>query len=171
MRSFRRLGASWLARGVALSLITSSIALGPAHPAAAATGDPFRFIYDQDGRLRAAVTPTDSAKWTYDAVGNITAISRQAATTLSVIEFASHAGPVGATVHIYGTAFSTTPGSNTVKFNGTLATVSSSTTPNSSSRSATPPRRAPIRSPFRARSRRRSQASLRRARPQVAPSP
>src|SRR5438552_1184172 len=128
MRSFRRLGASWLARGVALSLITSSIALGPAHPAAAATGDPFRFIYDQDGRLRAAVTPTDSAKWTYDAVGNITAISRQAATTLSVIEFASHAGPVGATVHIYGTAFSTTPGSNTVKFNGTLATVSSSTT-------------------------------------------
>ena len=85
MRSFRRLGASWLARGVALSLITSSIALGPAHPAAAATGDPFRFIYDQDGRLRAAVTPTDSAKWTYDAVGNITAISRQAATTLSVI--------------------------------------------------------------------------------------
>src|SRR5438105_1019767 len=128
MRSFRRLGASWLARGVALSLITSSIALGPAHPAAAATGDPFRFIYDQDGRLRAAVTPTDSAKWTYDAVGNITAISRQAATPRSVIEFASHAGPVGATVHIYGTAFSTTPGSNTVKFNGTLATVSSSTT-------------------------------------------
>ena len=61
MRSFRRLGASWLARGVALSLITSSIALGPAHPAAAATGDPFRFIYDQDGRLRAAVQGPDGS--------------------------------------------------------------------------------------------------------------
>jgi RHS repeat-associated protein len=119
----------WIARALATTLVATSIALGPAaSPAIAAAGDPFRFIYDQNGRLAAAVTPTDSAKWTYDAVGNITAITRQVATTLSVIEFAPHSGQVGATVTIYGTAFSTTPSSNIVKFNGTTATVISSTT-------------------------------------------
>jgi RHS repeat-associated protein len=120
---------SWIARELAITLVVTSIALGPAaSPAVAAAGDPFRFIYDQNGRLAAAVTPTDSAKWTYDAVGNITAITRQVATTLSVIEFAPHSGQVGTTVTVYGTAFSTTPSSNTVKFNGTVATVLSSTT-------------------------------------------
>ena len=119
---------SWGSRFLVSALVITSVLFGPATAAVAATGDPFRFIYDQNGRLAAAVTPTDSAKWTYDAVGNITAITRQAATTLSVIEFAPHSGQVGATVTIYGTAFSTTPGSNIVKFNGTTATVISSTT-------------------------------------------
>jgi RHS repeat-associated protein len=119
---------SWGSRFLVLVLVSTSVLFGPAPSAIAATGDPFRFIYDQNGRLAAAVTPTDSANWTYDAVGNITAITRQLATTLSVIEFAPHSGQVGATVTIYGTAFSTTPASNLVKFNGVTATVISSTT-------------------------------------------
>jgi RHS repeat-associated protein len=110
------------------ALIATSVPLAPTFEAAAAAGDPFRFIYDQIGRLVAAVTPTDTAIYAYDAVGNMTTITRQAATTLAVIEFAPHAGAVGNSVTIYGTAFSTTPSLNTVKFNGTTATVVSSTT-------------------------------------------
>lgn len=119
----------FVAHALAVLMVISGLLAGPASsPAAAAAGDPFRFIYDQNGRLVASVTPTDSARWTYDAVGNITAITRVVATTLSVLEFAPHTGPVGASVRIYGTAFSTTPASNIVKFNGVTATVSSSTT-------------------------------------------
>jgi len=113
---------------LALSLVATSVPLAPSIEAAGAVGDPFRFIYDQAGRLVASVTPTDTAIHTYDAVGNITGITRQAATTLAVIEFAPHAGAVGSSATIYGTAFSPTPSLNTVKFNGTTATVLSSTT-------------------------------------------
>ena len=121
--------AVWLSRFLVASLVSTSLSLGPsANKAAAATGDPFRFIYDQSGRLVAAVTPTDVAKYTYDAVGNITAITRSLATAVAVIEFAPHSGAVGATVTIYGSGFSTTPSQNTVKFNGVTATVTSSTT-------------------------------------------
>jgi RHS repeat-associated protein len=120
--------SAWVSRGLVALLVITSLLIAPPNPAAAITGDPFRFIYDQLGRLVAAVTPTDSAKYTYDAVGNITAITRQVATTLAVIEFAPHAGPTGTTVTIYGTAFSTTPSQNTVKFNNTTATVTSATT-------------------------------------------
>ena len=88
----RVLGPRWVARGLVASLVVSSMLLGPTNPAVAATGDPFRFIYDQDGRLVAAVTPTDSARYTYDGVGNITAISRVVATTVSVLEFAPYSG-------------------------------------------------------------------------------
>ncbi|HTP66935.1 MAG TPA: IPT/TIG domain-containing protein [Geobacteraceae bacterium] len=41
--------------------------------------------------------------------------------------FSPTSGPVGTSVTISGTNFSTTPASNTVKFNGTAATVTSST--------------------------------------------
>jgi YD repeat-containing protein len=111
-----------------LSLVATSVPLAPAQEAAAAVGDPFRFIYDQAGRLVASVTPTDTAIYAYDAVGNMTTITRQAATVLTVIEFAPHAGAVGTSVTISGTAFSPTPSLNTVKFNGTTATVLSATT-------------------------------------------
>jgi RHS repeat-associated protein len=120
--------SAWLSRWLVAALVVTSLLISPPEPAAAAAGDPFRFIYDQAGRLVASVTPTDTAIHTYDAVGNITAITRQAATVLTVIEFAPHAGAVGASVTIYGTAFSPTPSLNTVKFNGTTATVISSTT-------------------------------------------
>ncbi len=128
MGSQRRFVSDWVSRGLVTLLVITSLLISPPGPAAAATGDPFRFIYDQAGRLVASVTPTDTAIYAYDAVGNITTITRQAATVLSVIEFAPHAGAVGATVTIYGTAFSPTPSLNTVKFNATTATVISATT-------------------------------------------
>lgn len=65
-------------------------------------------------------------EYTYDAAGNITAIARQAAGGFAITSFDPTSGPVGATVTIYGTGFSTTPASNAVKFNGTAATVTAS---------------------------------------------
>src|SRR5439155_10670872 len=121
--------SAWLARALVVAVIsTSSPLIAPSNKALAAAGDPFRFIYDQSGRLVAAVTATDTAKYTYDAVGNLTAITRQTATVVNVIEFAPHRGTTGGQVTVYGTGFSATPSQNTVKFNGVLATVSSSTT-------------------------------------------
>jgi hypothetical protein len=63
---------------------------------------------------------------TYDNVGNITQIKRQAATGFAITGFDPATGAVGAAVTIYGTGFDPTPANNTVKFNGTTATVSAS---------------------------------------------
>ena len=86
------------------------------------------YVYDELGRLIAVTDPAgDTARYSYDAVGNILSISRYSSSTLSLISFNPTSGPIGATVTIYGTAFSTTPSQNTVTFNGTAATVVSST--------------------------------------------
>ncbi len=86
------------------------------------------YVYDELGRVIAVTDPSgDTVRYNYDAVGNVTSISRAASSTLSFISFSPGSGPVGATVTIYGTAFSTTPANNTVTFNGTAATVSAAT--------------------------------------------
>ena len=83
-----------------------------------------RYVYDELGRLAAAVDLNgEMAKYTYDAVGNITAITRQSANTLTLLAFSPHSGPVGTTVTIAGTGFSSTPANNTVTFGGIGATV------------------------------------------------
>ena len=86
-----------------------------------------KYIYDEMGRLVAIITPTEAATYTYDAVGNLLSISRGNSSQVSVIEFTPNGGPIGATVTIYGTAFSTTPSENTVTFNGVAANVTSAT--------------------------------------------
>ncbi len=87
---------------------------------------PISYVYDQLGRLTAAIDQAGNvAGYAYDAVGNILSISRGTAQQLSVITFSPNTGSVASTVTIYGTAFSTTPSQNTVKFNGTTATVTS----------------------------------------------
>lgn len=87
------------------------------------------YAYDSLGRL-IGVTDSlgDTATYTYDAVGNITAIGRYSSSSVSVIGFAPSHAAAGAQVTIYGTAFSATPSSNTVSFNGTSATVMSAST-------------------------------------------
>lgn len=87
------------------------------------------YVYDDVGRLRAVIDPaSDTAIYVYDSVGNLTGITRQSSTTLAVLQFTPGTGPVGTTVTIYGTGFSATPASNTVKFNGTTATVLTAST-------------------------------------------
>ncbi len=98
--------------------------IGTAGPAA-----DISYVYDDAGRLRAVIDPaSDTAVYAYDAVGNLTGITRQASSTLAVLQFTPSSGPIGTTVTIYGTAFSATPVSNTVKFNGTTATVLTAST-------------------------------------------
>jgi YD repeat-containing protein len=88
------------------------------------------YVYDNAGRLRAVIDPaSDTAIYAYDSVGNLTGITRQPSSTLAVLQFTPSSAPVGATVTIYGTGFSATPASNTVKFNGiTATTLTASTT-------------------------------------------
>jgi YD repeat-containing protein len=85
------------------------------------------YIYDELSRLVAVVSPSEVATYSYDAVGNLLSITRGNASLVSVIEFTPNNGSVGTEVTIFGTAFSSTPANNTVKFNGVTATVISST--------------------------------------------
>ena len=94
----------------------------------AANNNPVKYVYDDLGRLAAVIDPAgDTARYTYDSVGNLLSISRQSSTLVSIIDFTPKIGLAGTVVTIYGTGFSTTPSSNTVTFNGTVAVVSSST--------------------------------------------
>jgi RHS repeat-associated protein len=115
---------SWIALLVSVPLLVLGL---PAPPVVAATqSDPISYAYDEAGRLRAVIDPSaGAAVYTYDAVGNLVSISRQSATATSIIEFDSDSGPVGSSVTIYGTGFSSTPSQNTVSFNGVAATVTS----------------------------------------------
>jgi YD repeat-containing protein len=86
------------------------------------------YLYDDLGRLIAVVSPgVGTAVYAYDAVGNLLSITRYAATAVLIVDFTPKQGPVGTTVTIAGIGFSATPAQNTVRFNGTLATVSTAT--------------------------------------------
>ncbi len=86
------------------------------------------YVYDELGRLVGVVDPNgETARYAYDAVGNLTSISRQSSAQISLIEFTPNNGPVGASVTLYGTGFSSVPSQNTVKFNGVTAAVLSAT--------------------------------------------
>jgi Carboxypeptidase regulatory-like domain/IPT/TIG domain len=91
------------------------------------SGTDITYIYDALSRLVGVVSPTEVATYSYDSVGNLLSISRGNAALLAVIEFTPNNGAVGTEVTIFGTAFSSTPTNNTVKFNGVTATVTSST--------------------------------------------
>lgn len=110
-----------------ISFVTASVlALLVSLPGLAAD---ISYVYDDAGRLRAVIDPaSDTAVYGYDAVGNLTGITRQPSSTLAVLQFTPASSPVGTTVTIYGTGFSATPASNTVKFNGTTATVLTAST-------------------------------------------
>jgi len=110
-----------------VSFVTASaLALVVSLPSLAAD---ISYVYDDAGRLRAVIDPaTDTAVYGYDAVGNLTGITRQLSSTLAVLQFTPSASPIGSAVTIYGTGFSATPASNTVKFNGTTATVLTAST-------------------------------------------
>lgn len=87
------------------------------------------YLYDAAGRLVGVVDQTGAAAaYQYDAVGNILSVARLNPGTVSILAFTPISGSIGSTVVISGTGFSTTPSQNALTFNGTAATVSSSTT-------------------------------------------
>ena len=90
-----------------------------------------QYVYDALGRLTQVIDPSGSvATYNYDAVGNLLSITRSTTSpsSLAIFSFSPAQGGVGQTVTIQGQNFSATPGSNTVKFNGTTATVTAATT-------------------------------------------
>ncbi|MCC6140171.1 MAG: RHS repeat protein [Nitrospira sp.] len=122
------ISCSWskLVHGLAGLTLISALILEPC--AQSPAGD-ISYIYDNLGRLMAVIDPaTDTAIYSYDAVGNLLGITRQNSATLAIFQFTPDKGPVGTTVTIYGTGFSATPASNTVKFNGTTTSVLTATT-------------------------------------------
>jgi YD repeat-containing protein len=91
----------------------------------AAHADNIQYAYDEIGRLIQATNATSGevVTYTYDAVGNITSQIAKSLNELSITHFAPQQGPPGVQVTIHGTGFSTTESDNTVRFNGTSATV------------------------------------------------
>jgi len=86
------------------------------------------YFYDDLSRLiGASDSPSNTAVYSYDAVGNLLSIANNPTSQVSIIGFSPQSGPVGASVTISGTAFSPTASLNTVLFNGTSATVTSAT--------------------------------------------
>jgi len=85
------------------------------------------YAYDPDGRLVGVVNGSGSAaSYQYDAVGNLLSITSPT-TAVAILALSPQSGPGSTCVTIYGTGFSATPSQNTVKFDGTAATVSYST--------------------------------------------
>jgi YD repeat-containing protein len=85
-----------------------------------------QYVYDQLGRLVGVIdTSGNAAAYSYDAVGNLLAINRYTAGQTSVLGFTPTSGPVGTTVTIAGTGYSSMSSQDTVSFNGTSASITS----------------------------------------------
>lgn len=107
--------------------ISAAILVGVTAPPLAA---PVAFNYDSLGRLvgmRAAGANVATHQYLYDSVGNISSINEVVGGQVVVVGFAPGSGSVGSAVVIEGAGFSTTPGQNTVNFNGVVASVSAAT--------------------------------------------
>jgi YD repeat-containing protein len=112
--------------GVAVNEDTTTSSNFSLEAAPASSG--ISYIYDKLGRLIAAVDlGGDTARYSYDEVGNLLSISRQPSSAVSIIEVTPSSGTIGTSVAIHGTGFSSTANQNTVTFNGISATVISAT--------------------------------------------
>lgn len=99
-----------------------SILLLICFPAKAQQGGTTTYVYDDDGRLHAVLSPIgEAAVYEYDAAGNFTAIRRLTPNELELLSFTPHQGPVGTQVTIFGTGFN--QGVSSVSFNGINAQV------------------------------------------------
>src|SRR5215813_13980223 len=111
------------------TLVIVSLLLVLSIVCAAQVSGPVQYVYDELGRLIAAIDANgNAAVYNYDAVGNILSISRLTSTQVSIISFTPEKGPQLASVTIYGTGFSATTSQNTVSFNGVTANVVSAST-------------------------------------------
>jgi|GEM_PF-4725256 len=105
---------------VALIFAVGCIALPPL--TTAQQGTPTTYAYDDNGRLRAVITPAGEAVvYEYDAAGNVTVIRRVAADALELFSFSPHEGLPGSRVTFIGVGFGA--GVSSVLFNGATATV------------------------------------------------
>jgi YD repeat-containing protein len=110
-----------------LKILVASLLLLPTYlvadlPARAQQGATTSYVYDEDGRLHAVISPTgEAAVYDYDAAGNFAGIRRLTSNELELLTFTPRQGPVGTPVTIYGTGFN--QGVNSVSFNGVAANI------------------------------------------------
>jgi YD repeat-containing protein len=108
------------------TLLLLLICLAWALPINAQQGGTTTYVYDDNGRLHAVISPTgEAAVYEYDAAGNITAIQRLPATSLAILSFSPHEGLPGDQVIFTGVGFA--GGVTDVSFNGASASVVSVT--------------------------------------------
>lgn len=116
---------AWLSAPLWVLLPSLLVLFSASSAIASPPSNAIRFLHDAEGKLKAAIDPEgDTAVYGWDAAGNLLSISRHPSNELSIVQLSPQRGEVGSSVRIEGTGFSTTPSSNTVKFNGTTATVS-----------------------------------------------
>lgn len=113
-------GHAPLRRNRALRIATIALLLGlfltPATRAFQAGGTTY-YVYDDNGRLIAVVSPAgEAAVYEYDAAGNFTAIRRIAADTLQLLSFFPQEGGAGDQITFVGTGLGA--GVTSVSFNG-----------------------------------------------------
>jgi YD repeat-containing protein len=113
----------WVARVVVPTLVV--LALLSSSSAQVAS---IHYVYDRQNRLVGVVDREGNvAVYVYDAVGNLLRIDRVNADSISGslgITFVTPGrGQIGTAVQIFGKGFSATLSSNTIRFNGTVATV------------------------------------------------
>ncbi|HZS09122.1 MAG TPA: IPT/TIG domain-containing protein [Blastocatellia bacterium] len=105
-------------------LLLVAAGLASASAVLAQQGGTTRYVYDENGRLKAVISPAgEAAVYEYDPAGNLLGVTRHSANVVSIIDFTPKQGGVGATVTIYGTGFSPTASATTVSFNGIAAMV------------------------------------------------
>jgi RHS repeat-associated protein len=111
-----------------LGMLILACIVGPAAALASPPTSAIRYFYDADGQLKALYSPaSETALYSWDPAGNLLSVGLKSSKKLSITQFNPARGAVGETVTISGTGFSTTTSSDTVKFNGTAATVSAAT--------------------------------------------
>jgi YD repeat-containing protein len=113
----------WFARAVVPLLVVLALLSSSSGQVAS-----IHYVYDRQSRLVGVVDQQGNvAVYVYDAVGNLLRIDRVNADSISgslgITLVTPIRGQVGTAVQIFGKGFSATPSGNTVRFNGTLATV------------------------------------------------
>ncbi len=109
-------------RRTLLILVLAAACVASTLPAAAQQGGTTRYVYDDNGRLHAVISPSgETAVYEYDAAGNLTAVRRLPADALMLFNFSPREGYFGTVVTFTGTGFGA--GVTSVSFNGTPASV------------------------------------------------
>src|SRR5207237_2196146 len=104
------------------ALAAAGLALCVSASVFARQGGTTRYVYDENGRLHAVISPSGEAVvYEYDAAGNITAVRRLAADALVIFAFNPRAGIPGDIVTLVGVGFG--GGVQSVSFNGAAAHV------------------------------------------------
>lgn len=89
-----------------------------------------QYYYDDLGRIVQAVRSDGAVfQYQYDANGNVVAINRISASSVSIAELTPRTGHADSSVTISGTGFSATPSQNTVTFSGAAQGTVTSASP------------------------------------------